>query len=99
MKILRIERCGGCPHMYFDRTIVEYICTHARDKGLIPETGIPDWCPLPDEAVEEMLEIMEKARRWNEWQQYPNLVALINTFWKILNENEEYKSEVKDVEK
>jgi hypothetical protein len=97
MKILRIERCVDCPN-FPDIVTPDYRCT--KNIGMSgPETGIPDWCPLPDEAVEEMLEIMEKARRWNEWQQYPNLVALINTFWKILNENEEYKSEVKDVEK
>jgi hypothetical protein len=95
MKILRIETCPDCKYGCHTQSGSYWWCTHPEigDRHFDVK-GIPDWCPLPDEAVEEMLEIMEKARRWNEWQQYPNLVvALINTFWKILNENEEYKSD------
>jgi hypothetical protein len=95
MKILRIETCPDCKYGCHTQSGSYWWCTHPEigDHHFDVNKGVPDWCPLPDEAVEEMLEIMEKARRWNEWQQYPNLVALINTFWKILNENEEYKSE------
>jgi hypothetical protein len=45
MKILRIERCRQCPHDYL-HYISGYTCL--KTGGLIPEKGLPPWCPLHD---------------------------------------------------
>ena len=49
MKIIRIEKCGECPYNHYYPNANGYFCSKM---GLrIPETAIPEWCPLPDEEV------------------------------------------------
>jgi hypothetical protein len=44
MKIIRIEKCGECPYYSYYPNAKGYYCS--KMGFVLPETGIPEWCPL-----------------------------------------------------
>lgn len=48
-KLVVISNCYECPHSqdYCADGVYFYVCTKVK-KDLEPNSGIPDWCPLPD---------------------------------------------------
>jgi hypothetical protein len=68
MKLLHAEirNCRECPFCYGDSvptTIAAsgyvHVCWHTRRNPIVPDSGIPDWCPLPDAAAKEPEEYPE----------------------------------------
>ena len=51
-KIDIIEYCGDCSHRYYRGD--DFACELVDDKETHENNPIPDWCPLPDAAVDAL---------------------------------------------
>jgi hypothetical protein len=60
MKLLHVEirECRECPFCFGLESMLVgksygamlYHCWHAKHEPLVPDRGVPEWCPLPDKA-------------------------------------------------
>lgn len=70
-KIIKIDSCTYCPYKQEGNPFIHYqigFCTNAKssdNEGSLPREilfqGIPDWCPLDDVGIQDVLAVIEFA--------------------------------------
>ena len=48
MKIVYVDKCENCPHLFFTEADCKYTCKAQHYLIMENDQSIPSWCPLPD---------------------------------------------------